>query len=181
MWLLGDGGEHREVLFQIRVLGTRQVAATSATFQPPLPPFTHQCPRLRSGVTSPGVFLCTASLVGGCSTSGLGKGLGEGSSQGQNLGSGVKMWGLLKLVLKAPQVGLASCSAMEKVLIIETSPSSSGFRVWFFFSFVWGFFSPKNSSDICSDLPHTELCLSIPLQGKKRFHDCFFEGNSRKV
>ena len=30
MWVLGDGGEHGEVLFQIGVLGTRRVAAADA-------------------------------------------------------------------------------------------------------------------------------------------------------
>lgn len=41
MRVLGNGEERREVLFQIRVLGRRRVAATAVTFQPPLPPSSH--------------------------------------------------------------------------------------------------------------------------------------------
>lgn len=41
MQVLGDGGEHGGVLFQIGVLGTRGMAATGVTFQPPVPPSSH--------------------------------------------------------------------------------------------------------------------------------------------
>lgn len=51
------------------------------------------------------------------------------------------MWGLLKLVLKAPSVSLASCSATEKVLITgfqKLHPVLWGL-VWVF---LFGFFLP---------------------------------------
>lgn len=41
MQVLADWGERGEVLFQIRVLGSGGVAATSAAFQVPVPPSRH--------------------------------------------------------------------------------------------------------------------------------------------
>lgn len=113
-------------------------------------------------MTSWGVPLC----------GGLGKGLTDGDLQRQDLGSGVEMWGFLKLFLKAPLAELASCSAMEKVLITGfQKPHPVLWRFEFFFFFHLGSFSTLKIHQIFAVIRHTP---NHPSAGTETFSWLFF-------